>query len=434
MPTKHRALSNGNRFYVSDETHRDYIDVLLNRSLNGIPTNKGKELLPKISANDAALIKKFSAEVQATSHVTVKRIYKYHYILIHWREFIGEFRKNSIEDIYAGITSIQNVKDENNNPRYAANTLVDYLTILKKFYVWMGENKYTKINREKIRKIKPPKVSLMTKTIEQLLTEDEIKALITACTNSRDRAILATMYEGGFRIGEIASLRWRQVKFNDWNVAVNVDNKTLKPRYIPLVMARPYLSTWRNDYPLPLSEDGFVFVTHGKHEQIQYRGFAKQLQKIIKRAGIRKHITPHLLRHSRITHLIQQGFGESKIKLMMWGDINTDMFRCYAHLSNADIDSEVAQRAGIAMPEPHKKSEILQPRQCTRCYYVNELSVRFCDNCGQPLTTEAADKLKEAKEEAHLLPEYQAGYQAAMMEMQKELQDLKEQVRQIQNT
>ena len=167
----------------------------------------------------------------------------------------------------------------------------------------MVDSNYTTIDEKKIKKVKPPAVTQMTKTAEQLLSEEDIRKMIDTCTNSRDRAIIAMIYEGGFRIGEIASLRWHQLKFNDWNVAVNVDNKTRKPRYVPLVMARPYLATWKNDYPCSLTDDRFVFLTLGQNEQLQYRGFAKQLEKIAHRAGIPKHVTPHIFRHSRITHL-----------------------------------------------------------------------------------------------------------------------------------
>jgi integrase/recombinase XerD len=57
------------------------------------------------------------------------------------------------------------------------------------------------------------------------------------------------IYEGGFRVGELCNLHWNQVKFNDWNVVINVNDKTGKPRYVPLVMALSYLAQWRNDYP-----------------------------------------------------------------------------------------------------------------------------------------------------------------------------------------
>jgi integrase/recombinase XerD len=408
MPRTQMPPNGGDRFYPSDEKHVEYIDTILDRALNGKPTAKDNKELPHLSQDDVGLIREFVSEIQATSHITVKRAYKYTYILVHWRAYIGEFRKNTIGDIYTGIAAIEIAKNVSGYPLYARHTLADYVGFLKKFYIWMVDSKYSLIEEKKLNKIKPPKVTQMTKTAEQLLSEEDVRNMIDTCTNSRDRAIIAMMYEGGFRIGEIASLRWHQLKFNDWNVAVNVDNKTRKPRYVPLVMARPYLATWKNDYPRTLTDDGYVFLTLGQNEQLQYRGFAKQLEKIAKRAGIVKHVTPHIFLHSRITHLIQQGFSESKIKLMMWGDINSDMFKAYAHLTNADIDNEVAQHAGITLPDQKQKSDLLEPKQCRSCYRINEPGVRFCGNCGLPLTPEAGNKLIEARQEARLLPDYQA--------------------------
>ena len=408
MPRTQMPQTGGDRFYPSDEKHFEYIDTILDRALNGKPTAKENKKLPRISQDDVDLIKEFVSEIQATSHITVKRAYKYTYILVHWRAYIGEFRKNTIGDIYTGITVIQNAKDKSGFSLYARHTLADYVGFLKKFYIWMVDSHYTMIDEKKLNKIKPPAVTQMTKTAEQLLSAEDIRKMIDSCTNSRDRAIIVMMYEGGFRIGEIAALRWYQLKFNDWNVAVNVDNKTRKPRYVPLVMARPYLATWKNDYPQSLTEDGYVFLTLGQNEQLQYRGFTKQLEKITKRAGITKHVTPHIFRHSRITHLIQQGFSESKIKLMMWGDINSDMFKAYAHLTNADIDSEVAQHAGIMLLDQKQKSDLLEPKQCMACYHINEPGVKFCGNCGLPLSHEAENKLRETRQQVRLLPDYKA--------------------------
>lgn len=390
---------NGNRFYPADEKHTEYIRTILVRARDGIPKPKTGEFLPKITDDDVALIQEFTTEIQATVHITVKRAYKYTYILVHWREYIGEFRKNTIADLYLGITSLQNAKDATGSPCHSRHTLADYVGFLKKFYLWLSENGYTTIEEKKIRKIKPPAIPQMTKTAEMLITEEDVRRMIEVCQNSRDRAIIAMMYEGGFRIGELASLKWQQVKFNEWNLAVNVDNKTRKPRYIPLVMARSYLAQWRNDYPLPITESGYVFVTAGKHQQLQYQGFVKQLDKIVKRAGIRKHVSPHIFRHSRITHLIQKGFGDSKIKLMMWGSIDSDMFKAYAHLTNADIDAAVARDAGIVMPAEQKKTESLAPRQCPRCYSINSPTQQFCGSCGADLTEEAKVELQSANQQ-----------------------------------
>jgi site-specific recombinase XerD len=394
MKTSKPESQRGDRFYVPDEKHKEYINNTLFRARTGTPSSKTNTGLPRITEDDEALIREFLSEIQATGSLTQKRVYKYCYILVGWRGYIGEFRTNSMADLFAGINAIQTAKTHDGSSRYAKHTLADFIGFLKRFYLWMQENGYTPIEAKKINKIKAPSVPLMTKTAEMLLTEEDVRKLIEACQCTRDRAIIAMMYEGGFRIGEIASLRWKQLKFNDWNVAVNVDNKTQKPRYVPLVMARPYLAQWKNDYPLQIDEDGFVFLTAGKHEQLQYGGFTKQLEKIAKRAGVTRKVTPHIFRHSRITHLIQKGFGESKIKLMMWGSIDSDMFQAYAHLTNSDIEQEVAREAGIIIPENQVHSDALEPRQCCRCYTINSPTQQFCGQCGLPLTQEAQDQFE----------------------------------------
>lgn len=304
-----------NRFYMRDEKHLEYSENSLKKAI----------FERRITPGDADLIKEFVMEVSAVRKITPKRIFKYHYILVNWREFIRPFKDATVTDLYSAINAIQNAKTSSGELRFAQNTLADYIRFLKRFYLWMNENNYTPIDLRKIQKIKPPAFNTMTKTVEMLISEEQVRAMIEACQISRDRAIISMLYEGGFRIQELGTLRWNQVKFTDWNVTVNVNNKTGKPRFIPLIIARPYLAQWKNDYPYLITDDGYVFLTNGRHEQLQYNGLKKQLNLIAKRAGIEKHITPHIFRHSRITHLIQQKYPESVIKLMMWG---TSIPRC----------------------------------------------------------------------------------------------------------
>jgi site-specific recombinase XerD len=375
-----------------DDRHAQYSENSLKKAVNE----------NRITQEDADNIKGFVMEISAIQKISPKRIFKYHYILVNWREFIGPFAEVSITDLYTAINSIQIAKKESGEPRFARNTLADYIRFIKRFYIWMQENNHTKLDLRKIQKIKPPAFNTMTKTVEMLLSEEQVRAMIEACQISRDRAIISMLYEGGFRIQELGTLRWNQVKFTDWNVTVNVDSKTGKPRYIPLVMARSYLAQWKNDYPYPITEDGYVFLTNGRHEQLQYHGIKKQILILAKRAGIEKHITPHIFRHSRITHLIQQKYPESVIKLMMWGDINSKMFHTYAHLTNADIDDAIAEKNGILPIDGRKKSTALEPRQCPRCFTVNAPTQGFCGTCGCELTEEAINKVKQAKEQGNL--------------------------------
>ncbi|MDO8871365.1 MAG: site-specific integrase [Methanoregula sp.] len=143
--------------------------------------------------------------------------------------------------------------------------------------------------------------------------------------NSRDRAILTAPYKGGFKIGETGTLKGKDIKFTDWNVTITTLFKTGKNRTVPLVMARAYLASWRNDYPLPVTSDAFVFLTN-KKAPLGYAGLAKQICVIAKRAGMTKHIIRHIFWHTRATILIRQGYGEAIVKKLLWGNLNSKRF------------------------------------------------------------------------------------------------------------
>lgn len=384
-------------FHKTDEAYLQSSDSAIKKAIES----------GKITLEDSQLIMEFIHEIRSTHHISSSRARKINSHLIGWRAFIGPFREAAIADVFAAIDKMKQYQKPNGTP-YKQNTQRDLITFLKRFYLWMIDNGYSCIPEKKIQAIRPPSKNTMTKTAHDLLSEEEIRGMLNACRNSRDRALLAMLYEGGFRIGELGNLRWEQVKFNDWNVVVNVNDKTKRPRFIPLVMARPFLAQWRNDYPIPLKDEGFVFLTGNLHEPLQYAGVAKQLQVLARRSGIEKHITPHIFRHSRITHLIVQGYGESIIKKMMWGNLSTNMFQTYAHLTDSDIENEIAAKNGIISSEHRKKTDALEPRQCSKCYTVNPPTVNFCGTCGNPLSLEAGDKLLTAEQQAELLPEYQA--------------------------
>ena len=77
-------------------------------------------------------------------------------------------------------------------------------------------------------KIQPPSCDPLTKNADDILSGDEILAMIRGCQNSRDRAIIATLYESGVRIQELATLSWSQLTFDEYGVIINIDARTWK--------------------------------------------------------------------------------------------------------------------------------------------------------------------------------------------------------------
>lgn len=342
----------------------------------------------RITQEDADLISAFITERRITHNISLKRSLKITSNLVACRRFIPAFKELTLVRLYQGIEKIHNA-DSKRGKQYSQNTRIDLIRILKMFCLWLIEQEEITIPEKKIHAIKLP-TKVLTKQAGDLLTSDEVQALIGVCQTSRDRALIITMYEGGFRVGELGEMRWGAVKFDGTGLIINVTFKTGKPRYLRLVMSREHLIKWRSDYPLPIEDDSLVFLNERK-QPMTHGAICRQLERMAKRAGITKHITPHIFRHTRITHLIQQGVNESVIKLMMWGSIDSKMFTNYAHLTGTDIDREIYKLYGIEPAAAQIESgETLEPRICPHCREVNSPVSNHCHLCGSALSEEAA--------------------------------------------
>ena len=341
----------------------------------------------RLTKSDVDILTEFLAERRAAGGISIGRNNMVTFTLISWRRFLPPFSELTMGALYTGIETLKHADSSRGRP-FKQNTISDHVIILKQFLIWMIENHHLDLPEKKIRAIKNPPKDKMTKTAADLLTPQEIQALVDACWNSRDRALILTLYEGGFRAGEIAQLTWGKLKNDEKGIAVNIDFKTGIPRYVRLVMAKKYIAEWRADYPQPITNDAPVFVNRYR-QPLTWAGMQKQIKVLVKRAGITKHVTPHLFRHSRITHLIQEGAKESVIKLMMWGTLNTDMFATYAHLSGRDIDTEISRLYGLEEEKGGKETARLEPRRCPSCNLINPPGEDYCRGCMEALSPEA---------------------------------------------
>ncbi|MDD1704869.1 MAG: integrase, partial [Methanoregula sp.] len=158
-----------------------------------------------ITTVDAAQIREFLAELRSCKNISAGRANKLTFTLITWRRFIGPYTDNTIGDLYAAIPELRTAKSSREKP-FKQNTIADFIAILKQFYLWMIENKYSPLTESKIHKLRTPPKDTMTKVAADLLTPDEITAMVRACTRTMDRALIMMLYEGGFRIGEIGTM------------------------------------------------------------------------------------------------------------------------------------------------------------------------------------------------------------------------------------
>ncbi len=372
-----------------------------------------------ISESDKGLILEYVLERQALNNLSDIRCNKIASSIIGFRRFMaGNYAACSIADIYQAVNKMQSGLSRKGKP-LKTNTKRDYIVILKPFLLWLIDSGYSNLPPKKIRALKPLPAERSTVAPDDLLTSGEVMQLIQACKNPRDRALISVLYESGVRVAELGRLCWGDVIFDEYGVKLYIDDrKNRQHRYSRLVISTEYLAKWRNDYPRSVTPAAPVFIdlTHGN--AIHYDAIVRLLERVQRRAGIQKSINPHLFRHTRITHMIQQNYQESIIKKSMWNNLNTEMFSVYVSLSESDIDNEFLAKTGIEKKASTDHNPLL-PITCGECQHINPPDAQICNRCGLPLTAEAEmmihSKIRSAVDYIESDPDFKEFYQEYMV-------------------
>lgn len=381
-----RMVNINSRFYKPAEKYYQQAENFLEKNLS-----EGN-----ITSEDHELILTFMNELNAQG-ISPTRYIKLVMMLVKNREYHPPYKECKIGDVQAVLQKIRMDKKEDGSPKYKQNTIADRVRILKRFFIWLSENEYISMDLKKLQKIRPPAFDRNTVTEEEILTEEEVMRFLDHCPNNRDKALFWILYEGALRVGEIGELRFKDVKITDTFLRITTDGKTGKVRHIPLVLSRQHYVTWINEYPGTITSESFVFVNRF-NQQLTRASIAKQMRVIGKAAGIEKRLHPHLFRHSRITHLLQgdNPLQESHLKLLAWGDVNTNMLATYQHLSSTDLERSIAKINNIDLDGetdiPKKRG--IKPIVCSNCGHINSPGTTLCYKCGTPLNEKGREAIE----------------------------------------
>ena len=168
---------------------------------------------------DEGLIEKFKDWCVATG-LSKRRVQKYNYLLHSLSNFLGKnFETATRADIEEVLRKIE-------RSDYAEWTKIDHKTALKKFYKWLRNTE--DVYPPEVRWIKTTMKRSSTKLPEEILNQEEVKKLIAACTNLRDRAFVATLYESGCRIAELLDLKLRNIEFDEYGAVIRVQKNRIK--------------------------------------------------------------------------------------------------------------------------------------------------------------------------------------------------------------
>ena len=274
---------------------------------------------------------------------------------------------------------------------YTQNSKRHLVATGKQFWKYLISEGIINVDRHKINSIKIMRPDYNTTAPDEILTPEEVMSMVRVAGSARNRAIIYTLYESACRISELASLRWRDVITDEHGAKLYIhDTKTQKMRFCRLIDATPHLIEWRNTYGkyAPATGDNPIFISSHK-TPLTYQSYCKLLKQTAQRAGITKRVHLHLMRKSRITHLVQSNVNISVIKLMAWGNLYTDMIDVYARLSDQDIDKEILDRAGIVSRD--SKPDVMKPRRCYRCGTLITPDQNYCSHCGMSTDPDLID-------------------------------------------
>ena len=223
------------------------------------------------------------------------------------------------------------------NKKISARSIERHLTTLRGLFKYLTKMEVIKYDITKnIDNLK------IGKRLPTVLSFDEIEKLISIPLNTpfdyRTKAMLELMYGSGLRVSELVSLTLNDIDL--YNDTILVQGKGNKERIVPLGdYAKEYLEKYLNvRYELIKKKNGnpveLFLNNHGK--PITRNGFNFLLNNLLKKLEINKKVTPHTLRHSFATHMLDNGADLRTIQeLLGHSDIVTT--RIYTHVSTKQI-------------------------------------------------------------------------------------------------
>lgn len=263
--------------------------------------------------------------------------------------FLEYLRENEIPSFkQVNKEVIVNYMQAEKNNNKANSSILRSVSSLRKFFQYLAQEKI--IEKDPMLLIDTPKKK---QHLPQVLTKEEVEKLLHSPNTGqvlglRDRAMLELMYATGLRISEIINL-----KLEDLHLTMGTLQTLGKGHKERIVPVGDEAIKWVNRYLeearpklLKQKRSNYLFLNfHGNN--LTRQGVWKNLKAEVRKAGIQKNITPHTLRHSFATHILENG-ADLRIVQELLGHADISTTQIYTHLSNkqlADIYNRAHPRA-----------------------------------------------------------------------------------------
>ena len=264
----------------------------------------------RITTDDAGLLKLYlNGPTPETNNPAT--LYNTFFILVIFRQYIGEYRINTLNELFEGVTKFKESGRK-------TETVILYLGKLRQFYLWLSEQGYSSVPIDMIdHKIKIRRPEPVSDPAGAVLDNDDVSQLIGTCKRTRDKAFIALLYETGIKTKDACTLEWSDLTFDDQGIFLTSRKKTKFPGNVRCLMAGDFLATWRNEYPGKAEGDNFVFITEKGDPFTDQLAF-RLLGRIAKESGIKKTVQIHSLKPGNRLHHKTGLKEDASVKKMLW--------------------------------------------------------------------------------------------------------------------
>ncbi|MBR6402425.1 MAG: site-specific tyrosine recombinase XerD [Eubacterium sp.] len=206
--------------------------------------------------------------------------------------------------------------------KMSSATVSRSIASIRSFFIYLLERGI--VSGNPTEGIKPPKVE---KRIPETLTIEEVNVLLDQPSGDtpkevRDKAMLELLYATGLRVSELVSLKASDINLSLSYIECHDRNKS---RVIPIEnAAKSALTRYLVEVRPAMCHNSEYLFTNIKGEEMSRQGFWKLIKSYAKKAGINKDITPHMIRHSFASHMVNNGADLISLQEMLGhSDIST---------------------------------------------------------------------------------------------------------------
>ena len=205
---------------------------------------------------------------------------------------------------------------------YSVSTQRQFISALKIFIIFCPQTKINDLVLERPKK---------SRKLPNVLSQEEVLRIVQVTKNLKHRAIIVLLYSSGLRIGEITSLQLKNIDIERKQVKIE-SGKGRKDRFV--VLASSFLPLLLNYLTTYTPKVYFIEGLEGhRYSESSIRKF---LGKSVILAKVLKRVTPHTLRHSYATHLLENGVGLRHIQELL-GHAKPETTMIYTHVAKKDL-------------------------------------------------------------------------------------------------